>query len=424
MIKTIGDLLQALKKNEEQRIASFMPIPHAPTIGAMYEGATRTLLDKAIFDGLNLTISNGFIKNSKNILSRQIDCMITIGAGTEIPNTNNYIYDISDVIAIIEVKKNLYGNELEDAMDWSRDFQGRIWEPLAGQRINMVRDAWRSITGQELPKHESASALPYHLEMIYHTLMVESSSPLRIFLGYEGYVSEGSFRKGLLKYLNDLIDNGKHHLGGPKSLPDIMICRDSTIFKLNGMPYPGPMTEEGFWLYLGSRGINPLYILLEFLWTRLSYKFELGPDIFGEDLESEGVNPLLQMKAIQEGEKQGWAYEHYDLSEERLLEGNTNKPWAPVEVSALEASILLTLGQKGEINVSEPDFINYIDSKGVKVTDFVQALCDKRLIYSQNGVIKYLTDACVVITLHDGRAFAGDNKAGQMTKWMLTQQPA
>jgi hypothetical protein len=324
MIKTVGDFLQALKKIEEQRIASFIPIPHAPTIGAMYEGATRQLLDKALFDGLNLTISDGFIRNSKNQLSRQIDCMVVIGPGTVIPNTNDYIYDISNVIAVIEVKKNLYGSELEDAMDWSRDFQNRIWEPPIKQKINLVRDAWRSITGQELPEHQNVSSVQYNLEMIYHTLIVESSTPLRIFIGYEGYVSEGSFRKGLIKYLDDLIKAGKQHLGGPRSLPDVMICRDSTIFKLNGMPYPGPMTPEGYWLYLGSRGINPLHILLEFVWTRLSYKFGISSDIFGKDLEREGVNPLLMMKALQQGEKQGWAYEYHELSEERLIEGNTN----------------------------------------------------------------------------------------------------
>ncbi len=55
MIKTVGDFLQALKKIEEQRIASFIPIPHAPTIGAMYEGATRQLLDKALFCGVYKT---------------------------------------------------------------------------------------------------------------------------------------------------------------------------------------------------------------------------------------------------------------------------------------------------------------------------------------------------------------------------------
>jgi len=422
MIKTVSDFLQALKKIEEHRISSFVPISHAPTIGAMYEGATRKLLDKAIFNGLNLTISNGFIRNSKNELSRQIDCMIAIGTGTEIPNTSNYIYDISDVIAVVEVKKNLYGSELEDAMDWSRDFQNRIWEPPASQKINLLRDAWRSITGQKLPEHQNASSLPYHLEMIYHTLMVELSTPLRIFIGYEGYVSEISFRKGLIKYLNDLIEAGKQHLGGPRSLPDIMICRDSTIFKLNGMPYAGPMTEEGYRLYLGSRGINPLHILLEVIWTRLSYKYELGSDIFGEDLESEGVNPLLMIKVIQQGEKQGWAYEYYELSEERLLEGNTNKPWEPVEVSEIEASILLALGKKDEINVSEPDFVNYITSKGANITDVIKTLCDKRLIYYQNGVIRYLTDACVVITLPDGRTVAGDDKSGQMTRWMLKQK--
>jgi hypothetical protein len=421
MIKTVGDFLQALKKIEEQRISSFIPIPHAPTIGAMYEGATRQLLDNALFDGLNLTISNGFIKNSKGQLSKQIDCLIGIGHGTVIPYTNNCIYDLSDVIAVVEVKKNLYGSELENAMDWSRDFKNRIWESPMTHKANLVRDAWRSITGQELPEPQNVSSLPYYLEMIYHNLIVESSMPLRIFIGYEGYISEGSFRNGLLKYLDDLVIAGKHHLGGPGSLPDVMICRDSSIFRLNGMPYPGPMTPKGYWLYLGSRGINPLYILLEFVWTRLSYKFGISSDIFGEDLEREGVNPLLLMKAVQVGEKQGWTYEYFTLSDEKLTDGNTSRPWEPVEVSEMEASILFVLGKKHEININDLDFVNYVSCKGATLTDIIKSLSDKRLIYYQNNVIRYLTDTCVVIILPDGKAVAGDNKSGQMTRWMLKQ---
>jgi len=421
MIKTVSDFLQALKKKEEDIISTFpIPLSHTTTIGDMYENATKKILGSAIFDGLNLTVRNGFIINSKKEKSKQIDCMIAVGNGTKIPNTDAYVFDISDVIAIVEVKKNFYGSDLKNAMDWSRDFCDRIYEPPVSTRINLLRDAWRSITGLEMPEYQNASSLPYHLEMIWHTLMVESVTPLRIFIGYGGYVDEISFRKGLIDYFEDLLKKEKGNICGPRSLPDIMICRDSTIYKLNGMPYPGHIRENGHWFYLGSRGNNPLHLLLEFIWTRLSYRFDLSSDIFGEDLENEGFNALLSMKAIQQGNKQGWLYEHFDLSKEKLKE-NTNKPWSPVEVSEIEVTILFALSRKDKIDINEPDFISFINSKGADVNDVVKSLCNKRLIYLQDGVIKYLIDACVVSFLPDGRTFAGDDKSGRMTRWTNKQ---
>jgi hypothetical protein len=151
MIRTVGDLLQSLKEEEEKRIVSFPTMSHGPSIGDMYEGTTRKLLDMAIFDGLDLKIREGFIKNSAGDISRQIDCMIVTGEGQKMPNTDHYLYDIPNVLAIVEVKKTLYGDELTDSLDWSRDFEKRISEPPSSQKIDLLRDAWRSITCQELP---------------------------------------------------------------------------------------------------------------------------------------------------------------------------------------------------------------------------------------------------------------------------------
>ena len=365
MIKTVGNLLQALKQEEEKRLSAFPTIPHAPTIGDIYEGATRKLLDMAIFDGLDLKIREGFIRNSRGDTSRQIDCMVVTGEGQKVPNTDHYLYDIPNVFAIVEVKKTLYGDELADSLDWSRDFDKRISEPPSTQKIDLIRDAWRSITGQELPERKDIDSLPFHLEMIYRTLVVEACTPLRIFIGYEGYVNENGFRKGFIKYLAEIKESGKVFLGGPRTFPDLMICRNSTIFKLNGMPYSSEITPRGFWCYLGSRGNNPLYILLEFLWTRLSYGFSLSSVIFGDDLEMEGVNPLLFIKTIKEGdEKMGWAYEYREMPEGELNEGNTSIPWEPAEISKVEFSILSTLKKKDEIDENDLQLNAYIKSEG------------------------------------------------------------
>ncbi|MUO85210.1 hypothetical protein [Agrobacterium vitis] len=64
MIRWIGELLAQLRKAEADRLDK-RDIRHAPTIGAMYEGVTKYLLNKAIPDGLDLKIVSGFVIDGK-----------------------------------------------------------------------------------------------------------------------------------------------------------------------------------------------------------------------------------------------------------------------------------------------------------------------------------------------------------------------
>ena len=52
---------------------------HAPTIGAMYEGLTRDILDRAIPASLDLRIVDGFIEGADGSLSPQMDAMLVTG---------------------------------------------------------------------------------------------------------------------------------------------------------------------------------------------------------------------------------------------------------------------------------------------------------------------------------------------------------
>ncbi|MGO1163932.1 hypothetical protein ACTOV4_18580 [Brucella sp. C7-11G] len=64
MIRSIGEILEQLRKAEADRLDK-SDIRHAPTIGAMYEGLTKDLLNKAIPDGLDLKIVSGFVIDGK-----------------------------------------------------------------------------------------------------------------------------------------------------------------------------------------------------------------------------------------------------------------------------------------------------------------------------------------------------------------------
>ncbi|MBN1997221.1 hypothetical protein JW935_06705 [candidate division KSB1 bacterium] len=106
MIRSIGELLKKLLEHEVKLLED-QNIRHPPAIGLMYEGLTQRITARAIPECLKLNVRSGFIYNDDNILSRQIDCMIVIGRGKKIPYTDDYKYHFKNVVAVIEVKKNL-----------------------------------------------------------------------------------------------------------------------------------------------------------------------------------------------------------------------------------------------------------------------------------------------------------------------------
>lgn len=107
MIKTISDFLIKLISAEKQQIDS-ANISHRVTIGNMYEGLTKDFLSIALFDGLNLNIiTNSFIRNDQGLRSKELDILIIEGEGQKLPHTNQYDVDIKQVLAVIQVKKEI-----------------------------------------------------------------------------------------------------------------------------------------------------------------------------------------------------------------------------------------------------------------------------------------------------------------------------
>jgi hypothetical protein len=111
MISTIADLLEAFRRKELELLDK-QNVVHAPTIGRMYEGLTREVLEKALPTNADLRVVSGFVTNNRGELSRQIDCMLVAGEGEKIPYTEDYQYHFYQVITVIEVKKNLFSNDL------------------------------------------------------------------------------------------------------------------------------------------------------------------------------------------------------------------------------------------------------------------------------------------------------------------------
>jgi len=178
---------------------------------------------------------------------------------------------VRDVVAVLEVKKRLFSRELADAQEQLRDVLDIYGDYIvrdAPESFNIEPSlfAFGKITGVVPPTHDEASSLPFHLEMLYRTLIVEQTSPLRIILGYGGYASEFSFRQAFVRFLKKGLSRSGFGAG---SLPHLVICGKHCLVKTNGHPYSAPLHNDR-WLIVASSNENPLIFLLELIWTRLS----------------------------------------------------------------------------------------------------------------------------------------------------------
>lgn len=356
MISTISDFLEEFKTYALNKInADDNDINHRPTIGNIFEGLTSSILDKAIFKELNLKIvQRSFIYNDSNKISSEMDCLLVIGDGIKISFTDQYKYHIKDVIAVIQVKKNLYANDLDDSYNNLRSVID-INEPRDGEPFmsRLQRDSYKLLMSKKLPKRENLSQLSDRENIIYHFSLMEAFHPLRIAIGYYGFKDEYNFREGFASKLEEKVKSGPTRGYSPGSFPNLIICGDCSIVKTNGMPFGLPFTKEEFyWPILITSNKNPIYNLLELIWTRLSYKFELSSKIFGDDFQLDSFHPFLNCKKTKNGgDSWGWEYQYKILSKELLNRPQKLLEWKPLIVSRSQFIILDILIKIEEIDL-------------------------------------------------------------------------
>ena len=115
MINSVAKLVRELQEAEARKLAE-VGITHPGTIGDMYEGLTSELLDLSIPEECEVQVVNGFARGHDGVLSPQMDIMIVRGEGESVPYTDAVSWPIDRVLAVIEVKKTLYGNHLADGL--------------------------------------------------------------------------------------------------------------------------------------------------------------------------------------------------------------------------------------------------------------------------------------------------------------------
>jgi len=427
MISTISDLLEKFKEYALLKIEhDDNDINHTVAIGDNFEGLTAELLNKAIFKNLNLKmVQRSFVYNDRGIMSRELDCILVVGDGQKMSFANRYKYHIKDVIAVIQVKKNLYANDIDDShhnlrsiinVSEPRDAEIFIWR--------LHRDAYKLLTSKELPNKERRERFTDRENIIYHYLMMEAFHPLRIVIGYHGYTTEYGLREGFTKKLEVISKNGPVRGYSPGSFPNLLICGNSTIIKNNGMPMGIPLSDEEFYFHIltTSHG-NSMYHLLEMIWTRLSYKFGISSDIFGDDFDIEAIHPFISCKERKiDKENWGWEFLYHPLTRKQLSMPLVSTPWTPTEIDMDKYLILNILIKIGTIIINtDKYFLKFIKTNKLNPEKVIKELCEAKLVYVDEGKMGLLVDELNTVLTPDGNIFAGENRCGEMTSYFSKQ---
>lgn len=415
MIKNISQLLEEIKTHGVEEISQYLNIQHNPTIGAMYEGLTKELAEKSIFNGMDLKVVSGKITNSiDHQFSNQIDCMIVIGDGKKMPYTEEFIYDIDQVIMVIEVKKNLFGKELCSGYNNLLSV-ANIQRNTRNLRVNAIEDAFRSIVRKPLPDFDDVEDLDEKDQMLYHTLIIEALLPIRVIFGYDGFKSEESLRKGFIEYLSANVstkDEIKRGFGA-SSFPNLIVAGNNAIIKTNGMPYAISFENTDEYCWMASYRENPFILFLELLWSRLTYFYGLSTSVFGNELSNEALAPLLAVK----GTKKGWLYSCIPYLEDYITQIDNVESWKPVFVNETEFVLVNYLCNVDSISVAQ--FKELSNSSNEDVKNMLDHLINERIIYiSKDGTIDLLTKACECM-IHPQYGFlVADNYDGRFTHWL------
>lgn len=413
IIKTYSDLLLELKNKGVEEIEKYLNIGHNPTIGSMYEGLTKDIAKKTVFEGLDLHVVSGKITNKAGKFSKQIDCMIVVGDGVKLPYTDEYIYQINQVVMVIEVKKNLYTNELSQGYEnlkSVKDLQNNNYRELA---LAPIADSFKMFTKTEFPDLNEISSLDDQKQMLYHLLVVESLLPLRVIIGISGFSSELVLRNKFIEYLSDkTLESGGIGRGfGPASFPNLIIAGNNAIVKTNGMPYILDLEGTDDFCWLASYRRNPMVLFLELLWTRLTCQHGLLSNVFGDEMYNETIAPLLTIHAL----SNGWSYKQICYSQERLdIIDEMCKSWEPMPLTQEEYILMNQLCNGNRITV-----FGLEEAVGKNIVDtMIHRLTKERLIYIDGGEIKLLTKACLCVIVPGFGYVAADDYDGKLTAWL------
>jgi len=160
-----------------------------------------------------------------------------------------------------------------------------------------------------------------------------------------------------------------------------------------------------------------MHALLELLWTRLNYYFNVPPTIFGDDLDADGINLLLRGRIEENGGAIGWNFEILTASDSELAE-TVDKSWQPFVLTKAAYTVLNALCNDSEVDLSDSRLLQFLESENMTTEDLIKELNDARLAAPSAGRLKLLTKACTCGIDPELGFVAAESKTGRMDRWL------
>lgn len=420
-INTLADLLNAFANSENERLKQ-KDIKHGPTIGRMYEGLTSEILNASLFKGLNLVVArSSSIKGSYT----EFDVILAEGTGERTDYTDSFEFAPEQVLAVIQVKKSLYSKDLKDSYENLKDATALFYDTKAEEYMcRQASDAVRLTLNKPVSAY-SHGALNIYEEYVYHSLVTEAQMPIRIVLAYNGFKSEKNFRQALVEYLSTMQSTTSDRIEGygPNNIPNLIICDNFSCVKCCGQPFNSPLdlAADGWWHFVGTSHYNPMYFFLEMLWSKLTYKYNLPNDIFGEDLQTPALSPFLSCRThIEDGKAIGWDYEYFDRDDSFLRDNNEIQEWKPVELDIAQFAVISELCKKSSIDTrGDKDLEDFVKKNGyMDLQSFIDGLIKTKLVSCVEGRLTLLTKQCQCF-IHGDKFYAADNDSGRLNNWLI-----
>lgn len=420
MIENLANLLKSIIDEEIKKLNEYK-LSHAPTIGKMYEGLTEDILAKSIPLNLNLQIAHGVICNDLGEMTGEIDCMLVTGEGEKIPYTSSYKWHIKDVIAVIEVKKSLYKDDLFDSFEHLKGVQQNYTSHV--QHTNELIDissalkAFSQTTGIHVSSDEERNHLTIKEKIMCDLFITELDSPIKIVLGYHGYKSEYNFRKTFVNYLNKNLNTDGY---GVDNFPDLIISGQYSLVKMNGQPYETIMQND-YWDFYTSARVNPALILLEILWTKLARNYHLDEN-WGNDLDHELFTPFLGAKIVSQNDNYGWEFKYIDPSNQYLKAQPQKSEWKPTYVTVNQFLIFDKLCRNETIHATDAKLLDFLRKENENITEFFNSLLKTGLIaIDKNQKLTLTTIECQCAILENGKFAVAENNTGLFTRWLVNR---
>lgn len=369
MFEKVSDVLEAFVAAEIDSLKD-VDMPHMPTLGSAYEAITKEGVnqDYVIPKGLGLKVVSGFITVADVMLPQQIDAMLVVGDGKRYGKTEQFIYEIAQVLCIFEIKKTLRKNDLKDAFlhlrelkkAFTEDFSRKIDDEGFQPNVFLAGHHFSQITGRKAPgSYNDLKRFDVKDQILMYTLIQEIYAPATIIQGYGGYETEYGLRTAFIDSLEELYAEYGNGAGlGVPGLPSLITSNNFSLVKGCGLPFI--MTnQEREWVVIGSTRFKSIRMMMELIWSKISI-FCDSQLPWGDGVSMENVSPLMLAIPAEHNGQIGWRYPTIEYKE-KTLERAEHIEWEPNAITNNEYDMFIQLMCDGGMLKINEDLCEVLD---------------------------------------------------------------